>query len=136
MARRRYRFCYGFHGFPKRAASPDESTSRRRTESRHTMSEPEPESPRGAMKVWMTLFAVECGDSPDDLGYLVRFGTEDKSSTARLGGLLFSMPEGAARHLMNNVWWVGEAAMEQLIRSFPAIGTQIEQLANDDQALQ
>ena len=84
----------------------------------------------------MTLFAVEYGDGPEDPGYLVRFCTEDKSSTARLGGLLFSMPEGAARHLMNNVWWVGEAAMEQLIRSIPSLGTQIQHLANGDQTLQ
>ena len=83
----------------------------------------------------MTLFAAEYGDSLEDPGYLVRFHTEDKSSTARLGGLLFSMPEGAARHLMNNVWWVGEAAMEQLVRSIPALGTQIQQLANGEQTL-
>ena len=84
----------------------------------------------------MTLFAIEYGDSLEDPGYLVRFSTEDKSSTARLGGLLFSMPEGAARHLMNNVWWVGEEAMEQLIQSIPALGIQIQQLANGDQTLQ
>jgi hypothetical protein len=88
------------------------------------------------LKVSMTLFAVEYGDSPEDPGYLVRFRTEDKSSTARLGGLLFSMPEGAARHLMNNVWWVADEAMERLVRSIPALGTQIQQLANGDLTLQ
>jgi hypothetical protein len=98
--------------------------------------QPEPDNSRGALKVSMTLFAVEYGDSPQDPGYLVRFCTEDKSSTARLGGLLFSMPEGATRHLMNNVWWVGEDAMGQLVQSIPSLGTQIEQLANGEQALE
>ena len=100
------------------------------------MSEPEPDNTRGELKVSMTLFAMEYGDSLEDPGYLVRFSTEDKSSTARLGGLLFSMPEGAARHLMNNVWWVGEEAMEQLVQSIPALGIQIQQLANGEQTLQ
>jgi hypothetical protein len=83
----------------------------------------------------MTLFVVEHGDTLDEPGYIVRFLTSDRSSMARLCGLLFSMPEGRARHLMNNVWWIHEEAMEQLVLHIPALAAQISQLASDDQSL-
>ncbi len=83
----------------------------------------------------MTLFVVEYGDTSDEPGYIVRFFATERSSHARLGGLLFSMPEGRTRHLMNNVWWVHEEAMELLVRAIPELRAQIEELARGDQAL-
>jgi hypothetical protein len=88
-----------------------------------------------SLNVWMTMFVVEHGETLEEPGYIVRFHTSDRSSMARLGGLLFSMPEGRARHLMNNVWWVHEETMEQLVHHIPALGTQISQLASGDPRL-
>jgi hypothetical protein len=87
------------------------------------------------LNVWMTMFVVEYGDTLEDPGYIVRFLTSDRSSMARLGGLLFNMPEGRARHLMNNVWWVHEETMDLLVHLIPALGTQISQLASGEQRL-
>ncbi len=83
----------------------------------------------------MTLFVVEHGDTLEEPGYIVRFLASDKTSHARLGGLLFSLPEGRARHLMNNVWWVHEETMELLVKTIPALSAQIAQLADSDQTL-
>jgi hypothetical protein len=81
------------------------------------------------------MFVVEHGETLEEPGYIVRFLTSDRSSMARLGGLLFSMPEGRARHLMNNVWWVHEETMEQLVHLIPALGPQLSQLASGEQRL-
>ena len=97
------------------------------------MVHPEPDTPHSLLDVCMTLFVVEYGDTIEEPGYIVRFFTSDRNSHARLGGLLFSMPEGRARHLMNNVWWVHEETMELLVKAIPALGDQIAQLANGDQ---
>lgn len=99
------------------------------------MSQYDSDGTRGGLNVSMTLFAVEYGDSLEEPGYLVRFKAEDKPSMARLGGMLFNMPEGAARHLMNNVWWVREESMEYLVHCIPSLGTQISRLASGQETL-
>jgi hypothetical protein len=99
------------------------------------MSQHDPDGARGGLNVSMTLFAVEYGDSLEEPGYIVRFRAEDKPSMARLGGMLFSMPEGAARHLMNNVWWVREESMEYLVHCIPSLGSQISRLASGEETL-
>jgi len=96
---------------------------------------PEPDTARSDLNVTMTLFVVEDGDTSEEPGYIVRFLTGDKPSMARLGGLLFSMPEGKVKHLMNNVWWVHEESLEHLVKHIPALGTQIAQLASGEQTL-
>jgi hypothetical protein len=99
-------------------------------------SQPENIPPQtNTLQVCMTLFVVEHGETLEEPGYIVRFLTSDRPSMARLGGLLFSMPEGRARHLMNNVWWVHEDTMVQLVEYIPALGIQISQLASGDQRL-
>jgi hypothetical protein len=99
------------------------------------MSHKGPDATPGGLNVSMTLFAVEYGDTVEEPGYIVRFRAEDKPSMARLGGMLFSMPEGAVRHLMNNVWWLREESMEYLVHCIPSLGTQIARLASGEETL-
>ncbi len=96
------------------------------------MSELDAHTPQSPLNICMTLFVVEYGDSGEEPGYIVRFFSADRCSRARLSGLLFSVPEGRAKHLMNDVWWVHEQTMELLVKTFPALRAQIEQLADSD----